>query len=309
MSTLLLTHPAALQHRVPLGHPERPERILAVERALEQERFAPLLREQAPLAELEAIHRVHPERYVAALVAAAPREGFAAIDADTTLSAGTMEAALRGAGGAVRAVDEVLNRDCRNAFVAMRPPGHHAEQARAMGFCFFNHAAVAARHAQGAHGAERVAIIDWDVHHGNGTQEIFWDDPSVLYCSTHEMPLYPGTGSARERGAHDTIVNVPLSAGDGSDLFREAFETAVLPRVEGFAPDLIVISAGFDAHWRDPLANLRLTEADFAWATERLMGIAERRCGGRIVSLLEGGYDLDGLARSAAAHVTALMGA
>jgi acetoin utilization deacetylase AcuC-like enzyme len=224
------------------------------------------------------------------------------------MSPGTYEAALRGAGGAVLAVDEVMSGHVQNAFVAMRPPGHHAERTRAMGFCFFNNAAVAARHAQAKHGAERVAIIDWDVHHGNGTQDIFWRDPSVLYASTHEMPLYPGTGALSERGEFDTIVNAPLSSGDGSDVFREAFETAILPRVDGFGPDLIVISAGFDAHWRDPLASLNLSEADFAWATKRLMEIAERRCSGRIVSVLEGGYDLEGLARSAATHVDALLG-
>jgi acetoin utilization deacetylase AcuC-like enzyme len=177
-----------------------------------------------------------------------------------------------------------------------------------MGFCFFNNAAVAARHAQAKYGAERVAIIDWDVHHGNGTQDIFWRDPSVLYASTHEMPLYPGTGALSERGEFDTIVNAPLSSGDGSDIFREAFETAILPRVDGFGPDLIVISAGFDAHWRDPLANLSLKEADFAWATAKVLDIADSSCGGRVVSLLEGGYDLEGLSKSVAAHVEVLMG-
>ena len=177
-----------------------------------------------------------------------------------------------------------------------------------MGFCLFNNAAIAARHAQAKHVAERVAIMDWDVHHGNGTQDIFWRDRSVLYASTHEMPLYPGTGSRSERGEHDTIVNAPLSASDGSEVFREAFETAILPRIEAFRPDLLVISAGFDAHWRDPLASLNLTEVDFGWATRRLMELADRRCGGRIVSVLEGGYDLEGLAKSVEAHVDALMG-
>ncbi|PIK73444.1 acetoin utilization protein, partial [Methylobacterium frigidaeris] len=195
-----------------------------------------------------------------------------------------------------------------NAFAAMRPPGHHAERERAMGFCLFNTAAVAARHARKHHGAARVALVDWDVHHGNGSQDIFWDDPSVLYASTHQMPLFPGTGAASERGEHDTIVNVPLHAGDDGDTFREAFVHGVLPRLDAFRPDLIVISAGFDAHWRDPLANLKLTEADFAWATREVMEIAERHCGGRVVSLLEGGYDLIGLSKSVAAHVETLMG-
>jgi acetoin utilization deacetylase AcuC-like enzyme len=307
MTTLYLCHSAALDHRTPPGHPERADRIRAIERLLEAERFSSLLREQAPLATDEQIGRVHPQAYLDALRTAAPREGFVRVDADTTLSPGTMEAALRGAGAAARAVDEVMTGTVRNAFVAMRPPGHHAERAMPMGFCFFNNAAVAARHAQAAHGAERVAVLDWDVHHGNGTQDIFWSDPTVLYASTHEMPLYPGTGARSERGEHGTVVNAPLRAGDDGEVFREALRTAVLPRMEAFGPDLIVISAGFDAHWRDPLANLRLVEADFAWATREVTAIAERRCGGRVVSLLEGGYDLDGLAKSVAAHVATLM--
>jgi acetoin utilization deacetylase AcuC-like enzyme len=307
MPTLLLGHMAALDHQTPMGHPERPDRIRAVERALEDECFSGLIREQAPRAKPETIALAHPEAYVQAIVTAAPRTGIVRIDADTSMSPGTLEAVLRGAGAATQAVDEVMTGKVRNAFSAMRPPGHHAERTQAMGFCFFNNAAIAARHAQTAHGAERVAIVDWDVHHGNGTQDIFWSDPSVLYASTHQMPLYPGTGAVSERGEHGTVVNAPLRAGDGGDLFREALETVILPRVEAFGPDLIVISAGFDAHWRDPLANLQLTEADFAWATKKLMDIAERRCGGRIVSLLEGGYDLEGLARSAAAHVKTLM--
>jgi acetoin utilization deacetylase AcuC-like enzyme len=237
-----------------------------------------------------------------------PKQGRVRIDADTMMSPGTLEAALRAAGGAVFAVDEVLSGRVDNAFVATRPPGHHAEVATAMGFCFFNNAAVAARHAQAVHGAERVAIVDFDVHHGNGTQDIFWNDKTVLYASTHEMPLFPGTGARGERGEHDQIVNAPLSAGDGGDIFREAFGVAILPRVEAFAPDFLIISAGFDAHHRDPLGNLKLREEDFAWATRQLMAIAARRCGSRMVSLLEGGYDLEGLGRSVAAHVSALMG-
>jgi acetoin utilization deacetylase AcuC-like enzyme len=308
MPTLLVHHPASLEHRTPLGHPERADRIRAVERIFEQERFSHLVREQAPMAAAEALARAHPEAYLDMIRDAAPREGLVQIDPDTVMSPGTYEAVLRGAGGAVLAVDEVMRGKASNAFVAMRPPGHHAERTRAMGFCFFNNAAVAARHAQAAHGAERVAIFDWDVHHGNGTQDIFWSDATVLYGSTHEMPLYPGTGARSERGEHGTIVNAPLRGGDGGEVFREAVEAAILPRIDAFGPDLIVISAGFDAHWRDPLASLNLTEADFEWATRRIMEIAERRCGGRVVSLLEGGYDLEGLAKSAAAHVDALMG-
>jgi len=307
VTTLLITHPSSLRHETPPGHPERPDRLRAVEAALESERFAPLIRESALPATLEQIALCHPRDFAEEILAASPQSGLVEFDADTVMSPGTIEAVLHGVGGAVQAVDEVMTGQVANAFSAMRPPGHHAESVKAMGFCFFNSAAIAARHAQRRHGAERVAIIDWDVHHGNGTQEIFWKDPSVLYASSHEMPLYPGTGEASERGEHGTVVNAPLRAGDGSDAFREAMETVLLPRIADFRPDLIIISAGFDAHWRDPLANLNLKEPDFAWATQRLMEIADRSCRGRIVSVLEGGYDLEGLSRSAAAHVMALM--
>ncbi|MBB4015368.1 acetoin utilization deacetylase AcuC-like enzyme [Chelatococcus caeni] len=308
MTTLLISHPSSIAHATPPGHPERPERLRAIEQALEQEKFADLVRlRDAPAADRDAICRAHPPVHVDALIAAAPREGLVMIDADTTMSAGTLEAAVHAAGAAILAVDEVVGGSADNAFCAVRPPGHHAEKATAMGFCFFNNAAIAARHAQKRHGLGRVAILDWDVHHGNGTQDIFWDDASVLYCSTHEMPLYPGTGAASERGAHDNIVNAVLHAGDGGESFREALEIAIFPRISAFRPDLIIISAGFDAHWRDPLANINLTENDFAWATRELMDIADRQCGGRIVSLLEGGYDLQGLAASVAAHVQCLM--
>ena len=257
----------------------------------------------APRAEISAIARVHPLDYIEAIRAATPTQGLTAIDQDTSMSPGTFEAALRSAGGAIFAVDEVMTRKVRNAFVATRPPGHHAELATPMGFCFFNNAAVAARHAQAVYGAERVAIMDFDVHHGNGTQHIFWNDRNVMYASTHEMPHYPGTGSLSERGEHDQIVNAPLRAGDAGETFREAMEVAILPRIDNFAPDLIIISAGFDGHRRDPLGNLNLVEADYVWATRKLMEIAQRRCAGRIVSVLEGGYHLDSLARSVAAHV------
>jgi acetoin utilization deacetylase AcuC-like enzyme len=307
MSTLLISHPACLNHTPPAGHPERPDRLRAVDRALEDEKFQQLVRVQAPMADLALVALCHPMEYAEAIREAAPREGLVRLDADTAMSPGTFEAALRCVGGGALAVDEVMAGKADNAFVATRPPGHHAETARPMGFCFFNNAAIAARHAQKKHGVERVAIVDFDVHHGNGSQDIFWSDPSVLYCSTHEMPLYPGTGAVGERGDHNTIVNAPLSAGDGGDVFREAFETRILPRLKNFQPGLIVISAGFDAHTRDPLANLNLVEADYAWVTRKVMEVADRTAGGRIVSLLEGGYDLEGLARSTAAHVDVLM--
>jgi acetoin utilization deacetylase AcuC-like enzyme len=308
MTTLLYTHESSLGHHTPPGHPERPDRIRAIEDVLRNGDFSALKRETAERVDPEAVKRVHPAAYFDAIHDAVPPEGrLARVDADTSLSHGSWEPILRGAGGATHAVDQVMAGHARNAFVAMRPPGHHAETATAMGFCFFNNAAIAARHAQAKHGAERVAIVDFDVHHGNGSQEIFWSDPSVMYCSTHQMPLYPGTGARSERGAHDTIVNAPLSAGNGGREFREAFETAILPRLDSFHPDLIVISAGFDAHARDPLANLNLLEPDYAWVTQKLMGIADKHAKGRVVSVLEGGYDLEGLAKSVAAHVGALM--
>jgi acetoin utilization deacetylase AcuC-like enzyme len=307
MSTLLVTHPACLDHLTPSGHPERPDRLRAIERVLEDERFQLLVRVQAPQATAEKLTLCHPQAYVDALREATPKQGLVRIDADTSMSPGSFEAALRAAGGALYAVDEVFQGKVANAFCAMRPPGHHTETERPMGFCLFNNAAIAARHAQREHGIERVAVVDFDVHHGNGTQEIFWADPTVMYCSTHEMPLYPGTGAKSERGEHDTIVNAPLRAGDGGERFREAFETTLLPRLRAFQPGLVIISAGFDAHVRDPLANLNLTEADFGWVTRKLMEVADQSAGGRVVSLLEGGYDLQGLAQSVAAHVTALM--
>ena len=307
MPTLLVTHSACLCHLTPAGHPERPDRLRAIDRALESERFQMLGRMQAPTAELDAIARCHPMDYIAALRDATPKQGMVRLDPDTSMSPGSFEAALRAAGGAVQAVDEVMEKRAANAFVAVRPPGHHTETARAMGFCLFNNAAIAARHAQKQHGAERVAVVDFDVHHGNGSQDIFWSDATVMYCSTHQMPLYPGTGAAGERGEHDTIVNAPLRPGDGGAQFRNAFETVILPRLWDFRPDLIVISAGFDAHQRDPLANLNLIEADFGWATRRIMEVADTTAGGRVISVLEGGYDLEALASSVAEHVLALM--
>ena len=307
MTTLLITHPACLDHLNPAGHPERPDRLRAIERALEQERFQHLARVEAPVAALETIALCHPMDYVTAIRDATPKAGLARLDADTSMSPGSFAAALRAAGGATYAVDEVMGGRAQNAFVATRPPGHHTETARPMGFCLFNNAAIAARHAQKRHGIERAAVVDFDVHHGNGSQDIFWSDPTVMYGSTHQMPLYPGTGAKGERGEHGTVVNAPLSPGDGGEQFRAALETVILPRLRDFQPELLVISAGFDAHMRDPLANLNLLEADFDWVTRKLLEVAEKTANGRVVSVLEGGYDLQGLANSVSAHVAALM--
>ncbi len=307
MSTLLITHPACLDHLTPSGHPERPERLRAVERALEAEKFQSLARVAAPIAPFETIALCHPMDYITEIRDATPEQGMVRLDADTSISPGSFEAALRAVGGAVHAVDEVLSNKAANAFVATRPPGHHAETARPMGFCLFDNAAIAARYAQQRHGVARAAVVDFDVHHGNGSQEIFWADRTVMYCSTHQMPLFPGTGAVIETGEYETIVNAPLRPGDGGEEFRAAFESRILPRLREFQPELIVISAGFDAHMRDPLANINLLEADFAWATQKIMDVADRYAGGRVVSLLEGGYDLQALANSVAAHVTALM--
>ncbi len=309
MSTLLITHAASLDHVVPQGHPERPDRMRAIEQGLSREAFNALQRVDAPMGTLEHVALCHSEHYIDELHHVAPKDGLVYIDGDTSMSPGTWEAVMRSVGGAIAATDAVMTGKASNAFVATRPPGHHAEASKPMGFCFFDHAAIAARYAQRKYGIARVAVVDFDVHHGNGTQDIFWSDPTVMYCSTHEMPLFPGTGAANERGEHDNIVNAPLHSGDGGDKFRQAFEGVILPQLKKFAPELIVLSAGFDAHWRDPLANIKLQESDYAWVTQKLMEAASSTAQGRIVSVLEGGYDLQGLRDSVSTHVTALMGA
>ncbi len=306
--TLLLSHPASLNHQTPPGHPERPDRIRAIDEVLGEGRFDKLVREQAPEGSLDPVTLCHNEHYVDELRLIAPSKGQVYLDGDTSMSPGTWEAVMRAVGGAVAAADAVMTGAHHNAFVAMRPPGHHAETNRPMGFCFFDHAAIATRYAQRKYGIARAAVVDFDVHHGNGTQDIFWADPTVMYCSTHQMPLFPGTGASGERGEHDNIVNAPLAAEDGGSKFRAAFENTILPHLRKFSPELIVISAGFDAHYRDPLASLNLRAEDFGWVTRKVMEVAENSAGGRIVSVLEGGYDLQGLKESVAEHVTALMG-
>ncbi|RCS23393.1 histone deacetylase family protein [Phyllobacterium salinisoli] len=318
MVTRLYWHPIYLEHLTPPGHPERPDRLRALHGALEGDEFYTLDRVEAPMGGEQTIHYVHPESFAERIRAEIPEEideddrekgrpqPLARVDSDTVVSPKSWEAALTAIGAANAAVDAVFTGQADNVFVASRPPGHHAERDRAMGFCLFNNAAIAARHAQRKHGAERVAIVDWDVHHGNGTQDIFQADPTVLYCSTHQMPLFPGTGAKDETGVGN-IVNAPLSANTGSREFREAFTSRVLPALDEFRPDLIIISAGFDAHHRDPLAEINLDEGDFDWATGKLMDRAERFSGNRLVSILEGGYDLQGLSGSAAAHITRLM--
>ncbi|MRG56113.1 histone deacetylase family protein [Phyllobacterium sp. SYP-B3895] len=306
MVTRLYTHPIYLEHLTLPGHPERPDRLRALAKVLEDSAFDGLDRAEAPMGDEATILYAHPQEFIERVRGTIPDEGLTRVDADTTVSPKSWEAALTAIGAANAAVDDVFANRADNVFVASRPPGHHAERNKAMGFCLFNNAAIAARHAQKAHGLERVAIVDWDVHHGNGTQDIFWDDPSVLYCSTHQMPLYPGTGAKSETGAGN-IVNAPLAPMTGSDHFREAFTTRILPALDNFKPELIIISAGFDAHRRDPLAEINLDEDDFDWATAMLMERAGSFAGNRLVSLLEGGYDLKGMSLSAGAHIKRLM--
>ena len=303
--TLIYWHDAALGHVTPPGHPERVARAEAVHGVLRG--LDGLTWREAPVADRAEVLRCHPESYLERIEAAIPAESYVSLDADTHVSPGSLDAAMRALGGCAAAVDAVIGGDAKTAFVAMRPPGHHAETATAMGFCLFGNAAIAAKRALDHHGLSRVAVLDFDVHHGNGTQDLLWDEPRTLFCSSHQMPLYPGTGGAHETGAHDNIVNAPLAPMTGGAEMRRAWGDIILPAVDDFQPELIIISAGFDAHANDPLANLNWSEADFRWVTEAICDVAEAHTGGRVVSTLEGGYDLDALAASAAAHVKVLM--
>jgi acetoin utilization deacetylase AcuC-like enzyme len=307
LATALYTHEDCLLHLTPPGHPERVERLEAVTRALSAPAFAALERREAPLAERAELRRCHPESYVAEIEASIPAKGSRALDADTHVVAGSWDAALRGVGAAGAAVDAVLAGEVRNAFCATRPPGHHAETETPMGFCLFGTIAIAAKRALDLHGLARVAVLDFDVHHGNGTQDLLWHEQRALFVSSHQMPLWPGTGDVHETGAHDNVINVPLAPGTAGPAFRRAWEERVFPALMEFAPELVLVSAGFDGHADDPLANLRLTEDDFIWITGRICDVAEASAGGRLVSTLEGGYDLGALAASVAAHVEVLM--
>jgi acetoin utilization deacetylase AcuC-like enzyme len=304
----LFTHKACLGHDPGMGHPECPERLRAVMTALDHPDFVGLLREQAPEASFEQLTLVHQADYVRAIFALSPPPGEAVpLDADTYVCDGSVAAARRAAGGVIAGVDAVMEGWADAAFAAVRPPGHHAEASQAMGFCLFDSVAVAAQHARQRWGIERVAVVDFDVHHGNGTQHMFANDPDLFYVSSHQFPCYPGTGKSSERGVAGNILNLPLAPGSGPAQFHEAWASIGLPALDAFRPELLLVSAGFDAHKADPLAQLRLETRDFGWITDRLSAVAERCCGGKIVSALEGGYDLDALAASAAMHVRRLM--
>lgn len=306
MTTVVYSHPIFLNHDTGFGHPESADRLRCIESALNAPEFGDLIRKQAPKGRIDQVLAVHPQEFIDRIFGAIPERGLAYIDGDTVVSRDSGEAALYAVGAVCDAVDLLLSGQADNAFCAVRPPGHHAETKRAMGFCVFNNVAIAANHARRKHGVERVAIVDFDVHHGNGTQEIFYHDPAVLYASTHQMPLYPGTGRRSETGTGN-IFNAPLNPGDGSREFQAAMSEIIFPALNRFKPEIILISAGFDAHRADPLASLNFEDSDYAWVTRELLDIADRHCAGRIVSALEGGYDLEALAMSSKAHVYEMM--
>lgn len=304
MKTALITHADCLDHVTPSGHPEQVARLEHVLHAL-----APLdlIRVTAPLAADDDLLRVHPKSYLDEIKRMCPDTGTVQVDADTHMSSGSVDAAYRAAGGTLRAVDMVLTGEAKNAFVATRPPGHHAETATAMGFCLFGNAALGAKHALDYHGLQRVAVVDFDVHHGNGTQDILWDDPRALTITSQQMPLWPGTGAANETGAHENVLNIPLEPETTGDTMRAVYSETVFPRLRAFSPELIIVSAGFDAHRDDPLAQLNWETDDFQWLGRELCSLAYEICNGRLVSVLEGGYDLHALATSAKVFVTELI--
>jgi acetoin utilization deacetylase AcuC-like enzyme len=309
MRTLIYTHQACFDHQPGPHHPESPARLEAVLKALKTPAFNDAVWREAPLGSYEQVLLVHTPDYVDEVKSLSPREGYQILDAgDTIMSSGSLEAVMRCVGAACAGVDDVMKGDAKNVFCATRPCGHHAEANRAMGFCVFNQAAIAALHAREAHGLKRVAVVDFDVHHGNGTQNSFWDDPDLFYGSSHQSPFYPGTGAWQETGVAGNIVNTPLKPGSGSAAFRAAMENEMLPALRKFVPELVIISAGFDAHHLDPLGGLKFTDEDFHWITRELMKVADESAQGRVVSVLEGGYSLEGLASGTAAHVRALMG-
>jgi len=306
LTTWLITHPQCTEHDAGDGHPESAERLQAILRALQHQTFEYVLRETAPRASIEQLEQAHEPGYVRSVLDSVPSEGRHELDSDTRLCPASGEAALRAAGAVCHGVDGVLSGKARRAFCAVRPPGHHAESNRAMGFCFFNNIAVAAGYAVAHYGLQRVAMVDFDVHHGNGTEEISRGRPGLYYFSTHQHPLFPGTGTPTD-DVPANIINATLADGDGSEAFRRAFNETILPRLDALEPELILISAGFDAHRADPLATLHLDETDFAWATHELGAVARRHCQGRMVSVLEGGYNTAMVGRCAAAHLEALM--
>lgn len=306
MTTALITHPDCLNHLTPDGHPERVARLEALLPALEGK---DLLRVNAPLAEDADLLLAHPADYLDTIRDAVPERGIRQLDPDTWMSPGSRNAALRAAGGAVKAVDMVLGGEADNAFVACRPPGHHAETRSPMGFCLFGNAAIAAKHALERHGLERVAIVDFDVHHGNGTQDLVQSDARILFVSTHQMPLYPNTGAPSETGPHGTVLNIALDEGTRGPAYRRILTGTILPRLRDFRPELLILSAGFDAHADDPLAGVELADEDFVFITDALCGLAAEVCGGRVVSCLEGGYHLGALATCGALHVDRLIAA
>ena len=306
MTTILFSHADCLEHDPGSQHPDLPSRLKAIERGLAGDEFADLDRRDAPLADLKTLELVHPPSHIERILNIIPERGRAFIDKDTGVTAGSRSAALRGVGAVCAGVDAVIAGEARNVFCAIRPPGHHAEPRRSMGFCIFSNVAIGALHARRNHGLARVAVVNFDVHHGNGTQAAFEKDETLFYGSTHQLPLFPGTGTADECGVGN-IVNAPLKRGDGGLEFRTAMEKKILPALNRFAPELILVSAGFDGHRGDPIAGINLEDSDFAYATKRLMDIADRHAEGRLVSALEGGYDYASLRSASAAHVRALM--